>query len=208
MPKGRTEAFSDGVFAIAATLLVLEFRVPESAHTGNRELARALLHLWPSLLAFIVSFSTILVMWVNHHGLFNLMSWVDRRVLYSNALLLMMVTFLPFPTALLARHLNDDGANTAAVVYCGTFVIVNVGYHLLLTSATKGHLLRPDVQSGEVRKIRNALWVGSVVYVVATIIAFFHALTGVLLCSILWPLWARLEYQGQTPPGIDDATLS
>src|SRR5438477_2844831 len=105
--KGRTEAFSDGIFGIAMTLLILEIQVPhESAGMSNAELARALASLWPSFFAFLASFCTVLIMWVNHHGLFELISHVDRRLMFVNGALLAVVTFVPFPTAVLAQHLN------------------------------------------------------------------------------------------------------
>src|SRR4051812_37356298 len=112
--KGRTEAFSDGIFSIAITLLILEFKVPERhLATSNHELVRLLVALWPSLLAFVASFVTILVMWVNHHGFFSLLKQIDRRFLYANGFLLLIVVFLPFPTALVAQHLESPGAETA-----------------------------------------------------------------------------------------------
>ena len=103
----RVEAFSDGVFAIAITLLILEIKVPHLLH--------ALLAEWPSLLAFVLSFSAVLVMWINHHGLFNLMQTIDRRSLVANGLLLLLVTFVPFPTAVLAAYIDQEAAHAAAV---------------------------------------------------------------------------------------------
>lgn len=200
MEKARTEAFSDGVFAIAITLLVLEFRVPEGVGTTNRELTRALLHLWPSLLAFFVSFASILVMWINHHGLFTLFQRTHHRVWFANGLLLLLVTFIPFPTALVARHLNDSGAEAAAVVYCATYVLINVAYHLLLSAITTCGVLRPEVTSHQIKKIRTALWIGTAVYIAAAAIACLSGLAGVIICSILWIMWARLDYRDQPAP--------
>src|SRR5436305_1988769 len=98
----RVEAFSDGVFAIAMTLLILEIRVP-SASAGppldNWALLRSLLSLWPSYLAFLLSFGTVLVMWINHHGLFKYAHRANNRLLFANGFLLLVVTFIPFPTA-------------------------------------------------------------------------------------------------------------
>ena len=93
---GRVEAFSDGVFAIAITLLVLEFKVPHlpEGATG-RDLFHALLKLWPSLIAFLGSFIAILIMWINHHGLFRLIHKIDPPFLFANGFMLLMVTFVP-----------------------------------------------------------------------------------------------------------------
>lgn len=101
----RLEAFSDGVFAIATTLLVLEIKVPHVETGGN--LLQALLQLWPSYLAFLVSFLTIGVMWVNHHFLIGLYHRVDRPLLYINLGLLAVISFIPFPTAVVAAYLVD-----------------------------------------------------------------------------------------------------
>src|SRR6266850_2199124 len=114
MRTTRLEAFSDGVFAIAATLLVLELRVPaESADLGA-----ALTHLWPAYAAYLVSFLTIGIIWVNHHTLLEHCRRVDRRFLYLNLLLLIAVGIVPFPTALVGQYiLAEHGATAALVVY-------------------------------------------------------------------------------------------
>src|SRR3954468_6873094 len=113
----RIEAFNDGVFAIAITLLILEIRVPEQ---GDTRLAPALLNLWPSYLAFATSFFEIGVMWINHHRLFTMIRRTDQRLLIFNLLLLLGITFVPFPTALIARHLGADDAWAAALLYNAT----------------------------------------------------------------------------------------
>src|SRR6516225_4566983 len=120
---GRVEAFSDGVIAIAITLLILEIRVPKVAEIASVGLAVKLLSLWPSFLAFATSFGTILVMWVNHHRIFRLVRTVDYPFLYWNGFLLLMITFVPFPTALLAEHLAGPEATVATAFYAETFVV-------------------------------------------------------------------------------------
>ena len=131
---GRIEAFSDGVFAIAVTLLVLELKVPQLAeHAGSGELWSALLSRWPSYAAYLVSFMTILIVWVNHHRLFTIIQRSDSRFLFINGLLLLVVTTIPFPTALLAEFFEKPSATVAhlkpagfipthdsAVVYSGS----------------------------------------------------------------------------------------
>ena len=112
---GRIEAFSDGVFAIAVTLLVLEVRVPHLQDGGaGGSLARALLAQWPSYVALVTSFLTVLVMWANHHRIFELVRRVNAPFLYANGLLLLVVTVVPFPTAVLAEYFQKPGATTAA----------------------------------------------------------------------------------------------
>jgi uncharacterized membrane protein len=101
---GRLEAFSDGVFAIAITLLILEIKVPHAQELGpGTGLGAALLRLWPSYLAFVTSFATILGMWVHHHRLFTHIRRIDHTFLFWNGLLLFLVTVVPFPTGALGR---------------------------------------------------------------------------------------------------------
>src|SRR3954453_20380785 len=123
MPEGTTrlETFSDGVFAIAATLLVLEFSVHAAA--GPR-LGHELLHLWPSYLAYATSFLTIGIIWMNHHHTGSLMARVDRTFLFLNNVLLMVIAFLPFPTRLVAEHLRGHGARPATLAYAASFVLM------------------------------------------------------------------------------------
>ena len=198
----RVEAFSDGVFAIAITLLVLEFRVPHPSEASDTGLLRGLLQLWPSLLAFVLSFGVILVMWMNHHGLFRLIRSVDSRFLFANGFLLLLITFVPFPTALLAQYLGRPGERVAAAVYCGTFLPINIAYNLLLhTAADRRRLLRPNVPDALIAKIRRAYRWAFPIYLGATLLALWNAGLGLALCSSLWILWAVLDYRGDATGG-------
>ena len=176
----RVEAFSDGVFAIAITLLVLEIKVPHlDEGASGRDLLAALLNLWPSFVAFLGSFSAILVMWVNHHGLFRLINCVDSRFLFANGLLLMLVTFVPFPTAVLAEYLNRQGANAAVAFYCGTFVLINTAYNLLwYTAAVHRRLIKEDVPQKHVIKIRKAYQMAFPIYTGAMLFSIWSAIGG------------------------------
>src|SRR5215210_4078111 len=133
----RLEAFSDGVFGIAMTLLILEFKVPHLEHASEdagRQLLLALRNMWPSAIAFLLSFGTILIMWVNHHGLFKHAHGADNRLFFANGFLLLIVTFVPFPTWVLAEYLDRRAANVAATFYCATFILVSISYNILLWS--------------------------------------------------------------------------
>ncbi len=117
---GRLETFSDGVFAIAATLLVLEFSV-----TSTKNLGHELLHLWPSYLAYVTSFLTIGIIWMNHHHTVSLLGRIDRTMLFVNNLLLLTVAFLPFPTGLVGTAIQQGhGEQAAALAYAGTLVVM------------------------------------------------------------------------------------
>jgi uncharacterized membrane protein len=193
---GRVEAFSDGVFAIAITLLILEIKVPKLAHDQPRTvLAASLIDLWPSYLAFLLSFFAILIMWINHHGLFNMVRRVNPGFLYANGFLLLLISFLPFPTSVLAEYLDGKSLNAAAVFYCGTFIFISLGYNLIWQCMVRGDLLKHDVSTAHLKKITQAYRLGMVVYVASTILAFFHGYLGLGLNLSLWVLWSVLGYK-------------
>jgi uncharacterized membrane protein len=133
---GRVEAFSDGVLAIAITLLVLEIKLPGDAY---EHLGRSLGHEWPSYLAYVTSFLTIGGIWMAHHGLFSRLNSVDLTLTQINLLLLMVVSFLPFPTGLLAGalHSSDRSERIAIGVYGGTLLLSQVAYGALIRYALK-----------------------------------------------------------------------
>ena len=134
----RVEAFSDGVFAIAITLLILDVKVP-SGPAGH--LGAALARQWPTYGAFLLSFAFIGIMWVNHHRLFSHIRRSDSRLLFLNLLLLLGVTVVPFPTALLAAHYNTADRAVAAAVFNGTYVVLAVFFNVLWHHAVRAGLL-------------------------------------------------------------------
>ena len=136
----RIEAFSDAVFAIAITLLILDVRVPQDL-PEDMTLARALLAQWPVYLAFIVSFTFIGVMWLNHHRLFTLIKKSDHGLMIWNLLLLLGAIVVPFPTSLLAEYLQKPGASVAAMVYSGLYVLLGVVFLGLWQHALRHNLL-------------------------------------------------------------------
>src|SRR3981081_1199637 len=168
---GRVEAFSDGVFAIAITLLILEIRVPHGDHPG---LWAGLVALWPSYIAFLMSFIVILIMWVNHHELLRMVQGVNYPFLFANGLLLLTVTFVPFPTAVLAANLATPDATVATAFYCATFVAQAMCWNLVFATIVRGGLLPPGVTAETVSNVRRAYYVGVVVYAAATGLAFIR----------------------------------
>jgi uncharacterized membrane protein len=176
----RVEAFSDGVFAIAMTLLILEIRTPEDVTAGG--LPAALLHLWPSYLAFATSFFTIGVMWMNHHRLFNLIGKSDQGLLMANLVLLLCVTFIPFPTALLARFLGHADARVAAVLYNAVFLGSALAFQLLWRhSSGERRLLAEDADPESVAAITRQYRFGPLLYIVLIAIAWFSPTASLLL---------------------------
>jgi uncharacterized membrane protein len=193
---GRVEAFSDGVFAIAITLLILEIRIPEIQGAGSRELWGALARLWPSFLAFLFSFFVILVMWINHHELLRWVRTSDYTFFFANGLVLLMVTFVPFPTAIVARYLGTGAERAAVAFYCGTFVCIGLAYQILLHSVTyRRRLMHEHVPDDVLVRVRRAYLFGPPVYALSTLLALWSAWAGLILCASLWVLWTRLCYR-------------
>jgi uncharacterized membrane protein len=167
MSTTRLEAFSDGVFAIAITLLVIELRPPE---VRGSELAGALWDLWPGYFAYLVSFVTIGVMWLNHHRIFTQVRAVDGPVLLLNLHLLLWIALIPFPTAVVADYLAEggDGARTALVFYSVVFLLAGVAFGLLFGWITRDDRLIDQRPPPEVvRSARIRFMFGQGVYLAA-----------------------------------------
>jgi uncharacterized membrane protein len=171
MPTSRTEAFSDGVFAIAITLLIIEVRVPD-ARAGH--LAGDLANQWPSYAAYVVSFAIIGIIWVNHHDIFERITTVDRPLLFLNLLLLVTVAFLPFPTALLGEYIRKgDNAHVAAAVYGANMTLIGLAFIAIWTYLARvPALLDSGLGVEGVRRARRAAAVGPVVYGLSIPLAF------------------------------------
>ena len=167
---GRLETFSDGVFAIAATLLILEIRLPE-----NGSLTHELLRLWPSYSAYAISFITIGIMWINHHAVFQQIDRVNRTFLTINVFFLMVIAFIPFPTHVLAAHLQRD-ARPAAFFYGLTNVVMAAMYLCLwFYAAHNGRLISVSADPRTVSGISRAFLPGIPVYALATLSALISA---------------------------------
>src|SRR2546423_2915977 len=159
----RLEAFSDGVFAIAITLLIIEIHVPAREHAET--LGHELLRIWPSYMGYLTSFLTIGVMWINHHYVFELIARVDRTMLLLNTLLLMLIAFVPFPTAVLAQFVETDGARAAAVLYGATLTLTAITFFAWWRYASAGRrLIGEDVPNDVVDDITRAYLPGTLLY--------------------------------------------
>jgi uncharacterized membrane protein len=171
--KNRVEAFSDGVFAFAITLLVVTIAQP----TDYRHLAHDLTGRWPSLVAYLISFVVIGIMWLNHHSIFAHFRRVDRGLVYLNLLLLMTIAFLPYPTGVLGQALGrNQGARAAAVVY-GVTMTANACAWAALWSYASFHrrLLEPAFPEAERRTASLLFSLGGVVYAAGIGVAFLDA---------------------------------
>ena len=184
MSKGRVEAFSDGVFAVAATLLIFNIQIDKTAPGG---LLAALLAAWPKYAAYVASFLTIGVMWMNHHGLFERITHIDRALLFVNLILLMAIVFLPFSTAELGSNILVPGdANTAADLYALNALLIALGFTAVWTYAlTHPHLLEPNVDRQAALRAWPRFSVGTVVYLACIPLGQLSPIAVVVVCGAL-----------------------
>jgi uncharacterized membrane protein len=191
----RTEMFSDGVFAIAITLLIIEIKVPpiDSIHSVN-DLVNALIRLWPSFFAFSYSFGGILVQWIVHHNTFNHMDKTSRPFLYTNGFLLITIVFFPFPTAVLAEYINTAYAMPAIVFYGLASVVNSLAWFLFIRSVDKPkRLLNDAFSSEEYNKLKSSNHFALTVYASTTVLAIWLPYVALSLNVALWILWVYLS---------------
>lgn len=191
----RLEMFSDGVFAIAITLLILEIKVPpiHSIHSVD-DLFNAILHLWPSFFAFLYSFGGILVQWIIHHNTFNHLDRTSRAFLYTNGFLLLTIVFFPFPTALLAEYINTAYAMPAIVFYGISSFVNSIAWFLFLRSINKPKRLLSDAFSNiAYNKLKASNRFAMIVYSSTTVLAIWFPYTALIINVGVWLLWIYLS---------------
>jgi TMEM175 potassium channel family protein len=177
MPKNRIESFADGIFAFAATLLILNIAVDQKQALGPQ-----LLHAWPSYAAYAISFITIGIIGANHHQVMHQIAHVDRFFLMVTVIFLMFIAFIPFPTRLLALDIQTPDAEAAALAYGITLTGTAVMFNVLWRYAAWHHrLLRPDVDQRVVDGISRSYAVGPASYGIATVCAFVNPQFSALL---------------------------
>jgi uncharacterized membrane protein len=177
MKTGRVEAFSDGVFAIAITLLVLDLRLP-----GTGSLTHQLLAAWPHYFAYVVSFLTIGIMWMNHHTILGHVTRVDRPLLVLNLLLLMGIVAIPFPTTLVAEHLLETDGKVATVTYGVVMIAISAGFAAVwMYVATHAGQLGAAVPQDALRQSIPGFTLGGAAYAGGTLIAAYLSAVAALI---------------------------
>jgi uncharacterized membrane protein len=183
----RIEAFSDGVFAIAITLLVLDLKPPHDLAPGG--LRSGLLAQWPAYVSFLASFAVIGIMWMNHHHMFRLIGRATHGVLLLNTLLLLMITVVPFPTALVAAYIGNDGEYLAAIIYTGWFVLTSLAWNALwrfaASPARQPPVLAVPIDSPEVRRLGRQYLLGPAIYGAALLVSAWYPALGVAFCGVV-----------------------
>ncbi len=202
MNTRRLEAFSDGVFAIAATLLVLDLRLP-----GGPSVTSQLLHAWPEYFAYVVSFLTIGIMWMNHHTVVAHVRRVDRPLLVLNLLLLMAVVAIPFPTALVAEHLHDAGAAAATVTYGLVMIAMSLGFaSMWIYVVSHAGTLGSGLPRHALRRSVPGFTGGLVAYMAGTLVAAFVSAVAALTIFGLLAVYYLFDHlpspaEADVPPG-------
>ena len=187
----RLETFSDAVFAIALTLLIIEIKIPEveSVHT-NKELWNAFAHNWPSWLAFFVSFITILISWVAHNHAFKFICKSTNKLIYANGLLLLSIITLPFFTTVLAAYIKTDLAGPAITLYCGFSIILSISWISIQHAAQYPvSLCKPGVKKKKIKKIFNYTKLGFVLYTFTFVLSFWFPITAFVIVALLYVAW-------------------
>jgi uncharacterized membrane protein len=186
----RLEAFCDGVFAIAITLLVIDIKIPSSAVINNSaDLWRVIKHISPSILAFLLSFTIILITWVNHHNHMRLIHKSSASFLYANGVLLLTVALFPFPTSLLGEYIFTDHAAPSVVLYDGVLALQAVGWILICHTAIKNKLYTNEKALITLRRNLMFAYFACTLYGLCSLLAFWFPLTIATFTTLSWIFW-------------------
>ena len=188
--NARLEAFSDGVFAIAMTLLILDIKLPgpETIHSSG-EFWAALAHIVPSVAAFLLSFTIIFITWVNHHVAYQLVKGHSVSGMYANGFLLLTVVFLPFPTALVGEYVLTDAAAPAVMLYDGVQVLQAIGWIWLGHSALSAGLAKNEAAGVRIKESVQYGYVGLAIYSACTILAYWFPFVIAIVTILIWIGW-------------------
>lgn len=193
-PNARLEAFCDGVFAIAMTLLIIDIKLPPAdSLTTTAEVWRALQHLAPSVFAFVLSFVVILITWVNHHGNVRMVRRSSAPFIYANGFLLLTVVFIPFPTSLLGEFLWTDNPAPAVVLYNAVLAVQAIGWVLFAGAVLKGRLTDDDRTTSTIRENGKKGYYAIVLYTVLAVAATWFPLTVAAITTLTWAFWLVLS---------------
>jgi uncharacterized membrane protein len=205
----RMEALSDGIFAVAMTLLVLDLHVPTISGAGpSSALAVALGAQWPAYLAYASSFLTLGIIWANHHAMTRTFRTLDHPLMFLNVLLLMVISFIPFSTEVLARYLlGGDAARTAMLLYSGAMTLMSVSYFSIWWYASRAGLLRATLDAAQLSRItRKHIFLGLAPYAVADAVAFVNVWASLALCILVAVIYALPSATGAHAPRVPTAT--
>lgn len=193
----RLEAFSDGVFAIALTLLIIDLRPPDASVSGTaREVWAALRHLGPTAFAFLLSFVVVLITWINHHNTLKLVHRNSAPLLYANGLLLFGVVGIPFTTSLLGAYIASGAAAPAVVLYDALLAVQAAGWVAITGTALRDGLAADPPAAAELRRRRGNGYGALVLYAGLAVLALWFPRTAASLTAATWLFWLGLTLRG------------
>ena len=210
MDRSRLEAFSDGVFAVAITLLALDLTV---AGPGHGPLAHQLHDKWPAFVAYLISFFTIGIIWVNHHALVRTIKRVDRPLLFLNLVLLLFVAAIPFAAATVADYLSvpSDDTPVAMMLYGGVFLGMSAGFSAIFEWTLHGQRVYQPLPAEQHWAARRRFVGGGLVYAVAIVVAFFSAIASFVIIGLVavYYIFERTPASPAAPdsPGDDEPVV-
>jgi uncharacterized membrane protein len=199
----RLEAFCDGVFAIALTLLIIDVRLPEAGAVGSTSaLWSALRHLGPAVFALLLSFTVILITWINHHNTLKLVSRNSVAFMYANGLLLLGVVCIPFTTSLLGAFVLTGAAAPAVALYDAVLALQAVGWVAVTSSALRGGLAGEGTAAADLAKRRRSGYGALVLYAVLAALALWLPGTVAVLTAVTWAVWLAISLRAPHEPAV------
>ncbi len=189
-PNSRLEAFCDGVFAIALTLLIIDIKIPSTEKINTTaDFWLALKHVTPSILSFVLSFTVILITWVNHHNAIKLVNRSCPSFIYANGFLLLTVVFLPFPTSLLGEYISTDHAAPAVILYNAVVALNAIGWILICSTALKNRLAKSEKAILQIRMNGKFGYFAFALYTFCAIMAIWFPLAIAIVTTLTWIFW-------------------
>ena len=189
-PNSRLEAFCDGVFAIALTLLIIDIKIPSTEKINSTsDFWLTLRHIAPSIFAFILSFIIILITWVNHHASLKLVNRSSGLFIYANGFMLLTVVFIPFPTSLMGEYILTDHATPAVILYNSTLAAQAISWILLTGSVLKDQLAKNEKSILQIRNSRKFGYFAFVLYSLCAVIAIWFPFAIAIITTITWIFW-------------------
>ena len=188
--NSRLEAFCDGVFAIALTLLIIDIKIPSTESINNTaDFWLALKHIAPSIYAFLLSFVIILITWVNHHNSLKLVNKSSPSFIYANGFLLLTVVFIPFPTSLMGEYVLTDHAAPAVILYNSVLAFQAIGWIAICRAALKNQLGKNEKSTMTIREQSKYGYFAFMVYTLCAIMACWFPLIIVVVTTGIWIFW-------------------
>jgi uncharacterized membrane protein len=196
--NARLEALSDGVFAIAMTLLVIEVRAPNPDNIQTTaDLWHALHHAMPTIAAFLLSFAVIFITWVNHHAAIRAIPRTSAPFLFANGFMLLTVAFIPFPTALLGEFILSGHAAPAVMLYNGVLAAQALSWILFTRAAMSGGLVRDDEAAGALRVAGRNGFGALILYSLLSILGYWLPVPVVIVTTATWVVWLAMSLRAK-----------